>query len=115
MSKAAQETKIAIAVCSSCFLNPKLRKCNLCKYNGEWNMSVYNGWTPSISEEEKLKNILASCDEILESEPDNQWWQNYRQQTQERLEKIYQAEHDDVDWADEMADYRSGISCGVGL
>ncbi len=54
---------------------------------------MYHGWFPIISEEERLKNLIASCDEILEQEPDNFWWMNYRQQAQERLEEIYQAEH----------------------
>ena len=62
-----------------------------------------NGYIEEISEEQRLQNILKSCDEQLEKEPGNQWWVNYRQQTQERLEEIYSAQYVD-NWADDMAD-----------
>ena len=65
-----------------------------------------NGYVEEISEEQRLQNILKSCDEQLEKEPGNQWWGNYRQQTQERLEEIYSAQYVD-NWADDMAALRA--------
>jgi len=64
-----------------------------------------NGYVEQISEEKRLQNILASCDEQLESEPGNQWWANFRQLAQEKLEAIYEAQYMD-DFADDMSDLR---------
>lgn len=73
-----------------------------------------NGYVEEISEEQRLQNILKSCDEQLKKEPGNQWWANYRQQTQERLEEIYTAQYVD-DWADDMADALACNAYGCGL
>jgi len=64
-----------------------------------------NGYVEQISEEKRLQNILASCDEQLESEPGNQWWTNFRLVAQEKLEAIYEAQYMD-DFADDMSDMR---------
>ena len=62
------------------------------------------GYTKEISEEQRLQNILASCDEQLESEPTNFWWANFRLVAQEKLEAIYEAQYMDdfVDGLDEL-------------
>ena len=75
-----------------------------------------NGYVEEISEEQRLQNILKSCDEQLEKEPGNQWWADYRQQTQERLEEIYQTLYgDDDDYYDDLADYKACLSYQTSL
>ena len=64
-----------------------------------------NGYTKEITEEQRLQNILASCDEQLKSEPGNQWWANFRLVAQEKLEAIYEAQYMD-DFVDDMSDLR---------
>ena len=58
-----------------------------------------NGWTPNLSEEQRLQNLLKACDE----HPDNEWWQNQRQPALDRLDFLYELElgeafKESMDW-----------------
>ena len=39
-------------------------------------MSIYNGWTPSISKQELDKNTEATLRAMVDEYPDNEYWRN---------------------------------------
>ena len=58
-----------------------------------------NGWTPNLSEEQRLQNLLKACDE----HPDNEWWGSVKVSAQARLDELYDYQYgalfrESVDW-----------------
>ena len=70
-----------------------------------------NGYYPLLSEEEKLKNLIETCDDILGRYPGNKYWEFRREETQQRLEKIYQ----EGDLIDDMAAVATCAKHGCSL
>jgi len=48
-----------------------------------------NGYVKDLPEEQRLENILKSCDE----HPDNEWWANLKVSAQARLDELYDLQY----------------------
>ena len=71
---------------------------------------MYHGWYPIISEEDRLKNLVVSCEAQLRETPENEYWQNLLKGAHARLGEIYEAEY-----CDDMSDFRLSQKAKVSL